>query len=471
MAAQEKAGLGAYAMAVDMKANSARIPRLAFVRGVGLTPRVFETFMKADPAPIEALPSSYLPTVSRHVESVAPSKNVYATYWCPIVVEDKAGVRHMMHVDPLVVRTFRRTVAEELQHVREKRKRMLKRMRVIRDDFPEAQAQDIIARLEREIADAEGRKDAKLLASLQSLPESTTAIHIFLEMTSYMMQVELVCEHLIAELPTVAAEKGIQQVSFSVLSPSSRDQEGALPSYAPFDVTDSGSWRSACEWLASLRSPGKAGDSTESSGRSHAGFHLSGALRWATTSGAFSGDSSPAVVVVACSSPDDIDACKGLVRRSHVNLQIIGVFGLCPHDPEPSFQELADHAERGSALQLFFGPTYWTQFIAARQRQLRSAEASLAESARGKGMLSSDGEIVSAKVYEMRLIERFMRECYSEEQQCEQELTCATQVLERTLIDREDLLAVLRGDNGHGQLALSAPANPASLSAPATTRS
>merc|ERR1712039_253624 len=52
--------------------------------------------------------------------------------------------------------------------------------------------------------------------------------------------------------------------------------------------------------------------------------------------------------------------------------------------------------------------------------------------------------VVSPKVFEMRLIERIMWECYIEELRCEEELSCAGKVLERTLVDREDILATMR---------------------------
>jgi len=449
--------------------KAARTPRTSFVRGIGLTTRLFESLMGADPAPIEALPSAYLPIVSRHVESVAPSKNVFAQYWCPIVVEDQAGGRHVMHVDPIVVRTFRRTVAEELQHVREKRRRMLKRMRNIRQEFPQTQARDIAVRLRREIADAQGRAHERLL---DDLPTATTALHVFLEVTPYMLQLGLVCHHLREELPKVAAAAGVQRISLSILcsdSCSGHAPSGhSLPTVAPFDPKDLEAWSAACDLLSSLQVPARPNSHHERTSR--CGFNLAGALRWAMTAEAFDESSRPAVLLVACSKPDDLDACIGLARRSNVPLQMVGVFGLSPEDPEPGLQELSDAASVGSSLRLFFGPAYWSQFITARERQLQVAEESAGESrqdAETTAMLSSDNEIVSANVFELRLIERVMRECYSEEQQCEEELTCATRVFERKLVDREDLLAVLRGEDARP---LALPPLPGFTTTPATAR-
>lgn len=419
------------------KALDARKSRPAFVpeRGIGLTPRLFDALMHGNPAPVEALPSSYLPTISRHVESIAPSKQVFAQYWCPVVVENKAGSRQIMHVDPIVVRSFRRTVAEELQHVRGKRSRMLKRIKHIREEFPHSESSDIAARLRREIDAAKGRADEMLL---RPLPESISALHICLEVTPYMLQLELVCQRLVQELPAALAAAGVQRITFSTLSSESSGAD-ALPSLPPFDWRDAEAWSVACEWLSALRTPLSAKASLE--GKTQCGFTFGKALRWATTCEAFDASSSPAVMLVSCSKPLDIEACIALARRSGAPLQMLGVFGLSPEDPESGLQELADAAATGSSFGLFFGSAYWSQFVAARERQLQTLEGAQAADSK---VLSGDHEIVSAKVFEMRLIERIMLECYSEEQQCEEELTCATRVFERTLVEREDLLSVLR---------------------------
>jgi len=420
-----------------------RKPRPSFVRGIGLTPRFFDALMHAWPAPIEALSSTYLPAVSRHVESVAPSKQVFAQLWCPVIVEDNAGGRHVLHVDPLVVRKFRREVAEELQHVFEKRKRMLKRIHTIRQEFPQAQTHDVAARLRREIVDAQGRSNECLL---QQLPESISVLHVFLEVTPYMLQLELVCQHLLQELPTVLASAGVRRISFSILAPGSSSEVDALPTLAPIDCQDPEAWSTAREWLLNLRalipvSPSEPGDGNH-------GFYFEQALRWSMTSEAFDQDSRPGVLLLASSKPVDLEACKSLVRRSDVPLQMVGVFGSSPEDPEPGLQELAGSAASGSSFRLFFGPVYWSRFVTAREQQLQGLEERVGETLQECGA-AGDKEVVSAKVFEMRLIERIMRECYAEEQHCEEELTCATRVFERTLIERDDLLAVLRGGNDH----------------------
>jgi hypothetical protein len=435
-----------------------RKPRPVYVRGIGLTPRLFEALLHANPGPIEALPSAYLPTISRHVECVAPSKQVFAQYWCPVVFEDKGGQRHMLHVDPIVVRTFRRSVAEELQHVREKRKRMLKRIRHIRQDFPQFEARDTAARLQREVEDAQARSEEKLL---QTVAEDTSLLHVFLEVTPNMIQLEMVCRLLVEELPATVSSTGLKKLSFSILNSDASSDE-SLPTLAPFDPSDATAWTAACDWLLALRPPAPPNASRDSNYQRD--FRFANALRWVTTSQAFDARSRSAVLLLACSKPVDLDACAGLAQRSGVPLHLVGVFGLSSEDPEPGLQQLADAAAPGSSLRLFFGPLYWSRFIASREAQLEALKETAGESFDGVGATSGDTEIVSAKTFEMRLIERVMRECYSEEQQSEEELTCATRVFERTLIEREDLLAVLRGAN------VGTPKLPAKSTAPATAR-
>lgn len=456
------------------KGPDPRTPRPGFVQGTGLTPRLFDHLMKAKPAPVEALPSSYLPTISRHVESVAPSKNVFAQYWCPVVVEDKVGGRHMLHVDPLVVRTFRRTVADELQHVREKRKRMLKRIRHIRQDFPQIEARDASARLRREIDDAQARADEQLLVKFPA-SERVSTLHIFLEVSPQMIQLEMVCRQLIQELPAALETASVQRVSFNILGSGSPNHSTSAPGdqvsmLAPFDCQDSAAWTAACAWLLSLRSSAPLNETPQ--GKEHRALHFTNGLRWVTTSEAFSVDSvaqsKPAVLLLACSKPADLEACIDLARRSSVPLHIVGVFGLSAEDPEPGLQQLTDAAAEGSSFRLFFGSVYWSQFISTREQQLRVLHERSEDSLQGVGAadkISGDNEIVSGKIFEMRLIERVMRECYSEEQQCEEELTCATRVFERTLIEREDLLAVLRGANS-----IRSSAAPSQMILPATAR-
>jgi len=277
-----------------------------------------------------------------------------------------------------------------------------------------------------------------------ALPAETSALHVFLEVTPYMLQLELACQHLLQELPAVLAAAGVHRLSFSILGDDSVKND--LPTLPPFDCNDPEAVNVASEWLKSLRAPAPPDTLPDKKSKASGGFSFARALRWATTSEALLGSTNSSVLLLACSKPADLEACIGLARRSNVSLQVVGVFGRSPEDPESGLQELVDAAAPGSSLKLFFGPSYWSKFIAARERQLRVAEESAGASGTAD-RLAGDTEIVSAKVFEMRLIERVMRECYSEEQQCEAELTCATRVFERTLIEREDLLGVLRGDD------------------------
>jgi hypothetical protein len=407
---------------------------------------LFEALMHADPAPIEAQASTYLPAISKHVESVTPNKSVFAEYWCPVVVQDETGAQHVLHVDPLIIRQFRRTIAGELEYVREKRNRMLKRIQTIREELPKVQARETLRRLQREISDAKLHMDEHLL---QPLPESTRTLHVFLEISPYMVQLDLICKYLLTELPSLLSISDARRVGLNVLS--SDSQSDVSSSLAPFDWRDRAAWNTACEWLTELplqRLPAKGGSKKKK--RPPQGFHFARAFRWATTVDALEDgneEGKTVALLLACSIPLDLDECISMARRSNVVLQTIGVFGLSPEDPEPGLQELVDAAAHGSSLRIFFGQSYWTKFIAVRERQFQKTQQDANGGEAVENINQGEDEIVDPKVFEMRLIERIMRECYSEEQQCEQELTCATRVFERTLIDNEDLRAVLRGDH------------------------
>lgn len=463
-------------------------PRPTYVRGAGLTNRLFKALVRPSGTAIKALPAAYVSTISQHVQSVAPSKQVMAQYWCPIVVKDEAGLWHVLHVDPIEVRQYRRTIAEELQHVQEKRRRMLKRMRDIRQELPQAHAKDVAARIRWEIADAKEQAKQPLV---HPIPPSTGTVHVFVEATPSMVQFGSVCQTLAVELPAALAAASVGQVSFSVIgSGSNGTTREALPMLPPLDCNDAGAMQTACEWLRSLPeavapliardegpAPPKGGKRRRGKRRSTAGSRVLSALRWATTLYAPS-ERSTMVLFIASSTPTDLEASIALIRRSSVVLQVIGVFGASPEDPEPALQQLADAAETGSFLRLFFGPAYWREFVAARERQLQRVEQEIASASSAVGVAGSrcgdsgGTEIVSAKVFEMRLIERIMRECYAEEQQCEEELTCATRVLDRTLVDRDDILSVLRSGFGNVGSTVEAGSNmlTAPVSAPATAR-
>lgn len=408
--------------------------------------------MSKPDAVIDALPSAYVPAISQHVQSVEPSKQVMSQYWCPVVVKGEQGDHHVLHVDPIAVRCFRRSIAEELQHVQEKRRRMLRRIRDIRQELPQPLARDIAARLRHEVADARHRAEDPLI---HALPSSTRTLHVLLEVSAHMTQLGLICEQLLRELPTELARAGVEQVSFTALGGFSGAGGCAVPALEPLGCDDPATLGMAADWLrgvcataAAKRKKGvpskqKFGKGGSGGGPGAGGLRLAKALCWATTADALSEDGST-VLLVVCSCPLDLEESSGLLRRSGAVLQVAGVFGSSPEDPEPALQQLVDNAAPGSSLRLFFGPWYWSQFISAREKKLELLRNEGEGAMPDKCSDDDDREIVSTKVFEMRLIERVMRECYAEEQQCEEEIACAGRVLERSLVDREDILAVLR---------------------------
>jgi len=418
-----------------------------FVRGVGLTPRLFEKLVHppsgAPPPVIQARQANFVPAVARHVQSVKPNKAVMAEYWCPVVVEDEEGQRFVLHVDPIAVRQFRRMIAQEFQQVQEKRELFVSRIKSIRQEFPKVHCRDLIARIQREIADAEGRSEEQLIPPL---PEETRTLHVFIEATPNMTQLDLVRKYLMEELVEAFQNGFLERVCFGILG---FREWGGLASLSPeaLECRDVAALAVVADWLqaaavavqSALTRSNKKWKSGSKGGEC---LRMAKALRQATTIDTL-GEGHGAILFVVCSPPEDLPLSIGLVRRSPMSLQIAGVYGTCPLDPEPALQQLVDAAAPGSSLQLFFGPEYWSRFVEARGKQLAHLEAQECGDSPGSWQLDDD-EVVSAKMLEMRLIERLMRECYAEAQQCEEELVCATRVLERTLVDREDIVHVLR---------------------------
>lgn len=123
---------------------------------------------------------------------------------------------------------------------------------------------------------------------------------------------------------------------------------------------------------------------------------------------------------------------------------VTGVYGEAQEDPEPALQRLVDAAAPGSTLRLFFGPEYWSCFIAERRQQLAPVEMQAECWVEEPDWNFARDEVMSACVLELRLLERVIKECHQEAQLCERELVCAGKVLQRTLVDREDIRSVLR---------------------------
>eukprot|EP00930_Biecheleria_cincta_P049459 TRINITY_DN34659_c0_g1_i1.p1 TRINITY_DN34659_c0_g1~~TRINITY_DN34659_c0_g1_i1.p1 ORF type:complete len:203 (+),score=25.86 TRINITY_DN34659_c0_g1_i1:61-609(+) len=133
---------------------------------LGLTPRIFEALVKSSEGHFEAIQSSYVPSISQHV-----NVRYRGEQWCQVVVEEEAGARHVLHVDPLHVRKLRDEVRAELQDVQDRRGRCTRRIKHIRQNLPKVHPRVIAERLEKEIQEAEVRATESLVQPL--LPRAT----------------------------------------------------------------------------------------------------------------------------------------------------------------------------------------------------------------------------------------------------------------------------------------------------------
>lgn len=448
--------------------------------GVGLTPRLFEALRTDEKATLKAQDSRYVPIVENHVQSVEPSKQVLAQYWVPIVVEQASGTRQVLHADPIAVRRFRRSIAEELKHVQEKRRRMFKRITDIRQKLPETHPQVVAKRLQREIQSAEARIGDPLL---QPLPSTARVLHVLIEVSPRTPHLGLVCERLLQELPSALEAEDVQYLTLSALSDRGPGASDGVPRplLEPLQCSDAATWEAIEAWLGDLVAAGASllgrplkgirrvkGTGTNDGSRAEreaakaaaqgggpSDLRLLPALKKAASSAVLGSDSSPgggggAVLLIASSPPEDVEAAAQIVKRRSLALQVVAVLGTCSEDAEPDFQLLVDAAASGSCLHLFFGPAYWQRYAAVQKRRLEVLQERIQAKPTAALNRAFDeeedvGEIISDKVFEMRLIERLMRECYVEEQRCEEELRCASQVLERTAVPAEEIAAVLQG--------------------------
>lgn len=424
-----------------MASAAEKVAQATYARGVGLTPRLFEELvLHPRTPPIKALAADYVHTIGRHVHSVSPSPNVMAQYWCPIVVYDEQNVRHVLHVDPLAVRQFRNMIIDELRGTREKRQRILKRIRRIQSELPQMRSSDIIARLRHEIDDALGRVSEPLLVAPpprvmeDGSAGPTGTLYTFIEASLHMCQLDLVKSSLGFELPKIIHKGGTENFNLAALHEGLGFKEASALSSTPLGAEKIKS-PEVSAWLDGLRP-------TKSAKRS-AGLHLAKALRWAMTHDGLGG-SDGAILLVVCSRPVDLEDCLKLIKSSSMPINIVGVYGMNPEDPEPALQQLVDAAAPGSSLRLWFGPDYWRRFAESRKRVLCKAEER--EQLHPSPAVTDGGndEVVCSSILEMRLMEKVMRECYDEEAQCEEELECASHVLQRSLVDREDVGQVLR---------------------------
>jgi hypothetical protein len=265
------------------------------------------------------------------------------------------------------------------------------------------------------------------------MPET---LYTFVEASLHMCQLDLVKSSLAFELPKVIHKGGIENFNLAALHEGPGFKETSALAATPIRAEQIKSTEVSA-WLESLRP-------TKSAKRS-AGLRLAKALRWAITADSLSG-SNGAILLVVCSRPVDLEDCVGLVKRSAVPINIVGVYGMSPEDPEAALQQLVDAAAPGSSLRLWFGPDYWRRFAESRKRVLSKAEEREQLHPSPTVPDGENDEVVCSSILEMRLMEKVMRECYEEEAQCEEELECASRVLQRSLVDREDIGQVLRAE-------------------------
>jgi len=481
------------AMAPADGKNQRSRTRQRAVRGVGLTPRIFDALVKTSVKPIEALPSAYVPAIKQHV-----TPRFMAIVYCPVVVEFESGVRRVLYIDPLDVRDFRCEVREELKQVQDKRQRCLKRIHQIRDHLPRVHPHLAQERLQREVQSA---KEHAVEPLIQGLPSGVSHLWVFLEVSSHMVQLELICQQLTKELPGALEGCGACMLTLVAVGlPEPEKKKGALNSGRPKDFPQSLELRDALSedgrealeaWLERLvgivmpetptteevQSRGargailelKGGRSSRSSSRGsknapsrakgrkvHASgsskrFELAEDLGRSVTADALvrgrTASDRVAALLIACSAPSDAEECEALLRRSRMELIIAGVLGGSPEDPEPTYESFVNAAAQGSKLYLWFGPDYWQKFAEARQRQLDFMHAfnpSLKHERPSGDTTKLSGEVISSEMLEMRLLERVMRECYVDEQRCEEELTCLNKVLAKSLLDEDEIKEALK---------------------------
>jgi hypothetical protein len=423
------------------------------VRGIGLTPRIFEALVKNSTTHVEALPATYVRVINQHV-----SGELMAKTRCPVLVEEETGARKVFHLDPLVVRSFRSTVAKELREVQEKRECILRCIQNTRKRLPQVRADVQAHRLEAEIKDAQNRALEPLM---HPLPPGAWRLTVLLEVSPRMIQLAQICEHLSKEIPSALQAAGIKQLTLVALGFSSRHRrEVGLHGFSPelelLNCEDPASTEVIQTWFKTLVATqlfAVNGHTDAKLGHAGSGLHLADALSKASISDALAGGGGVALLV-ACSPPIDSSICETILRRSRLVLQIAGVLGAAPEDPEPYFEKFVAAATPGSKLHLFFGSEYWHKFAVTRQKQLEFVQAfnpalrsGIHKMVEELNIERSNGEVVSPEMLEIRLLERIMRECYVEEQRCEEEIACASKILARTLVDPEDLKAAMKLQN------------------------
>ncbi|CAK0814172.1 unnamed protein product [Prorocentrum cordatum] len=163
-----------------------------------------------------------------------------------------------------------------------------------------------------------------------------------------MVQLELVCARLAAELPAACAAAGVRTLHLEALGGAgATGGEDNLPatSLQGVDCSDARALDEALSWLRSLGATrgGHGGASPRPPAR---GLRLAGALRRAATADALLGGGG-ALLLAACSPPADLERCVECARRTELVLQLVGVFGTSPEDRSGAAPSAARRGRRG----------------------------------------------------------------------------------------------------------------------------
>jgi len=322
---------------------------------------------------------------------------------------------------------------------------MLRRISALRAELPKAEPSVSSERLAKELREAEVRSREPLV---RPLPAGTQHLLVFVETSVHMVQMELVCQHLRTELPKEMEAAGVSMLTLVMVGgDSSRKTAGPKLEVEIAKALSKEGLQAFESWLDRLCDAQFAEVAARAKRKKRGSTRIAPMarqLRRAITADALTGRG--AALFILCSPPADAEECEVLLRRSEFTLQIAGVLGGCPEDPEVCFERLVKVAAAGSELHLWFGETYWTAFAEARHRQLQCLQAIMEEEGGSPtaALLGASREVVSGSILDLRLLERIMRECYVDEQRCDEELQLLTRLLARDLYGPEEIKMAMR---------------------------